>query len=661
VQDISSVFRLVRVEYVDILTILIDTPEVVPVVRSLRECLRHNIGSETRMFQSIFDDFKTTDPKSALTFLLILSAVGYPLLTGAHFAATIFCAIVALGSAIVFCRQGATYEVSASSRPDLSLVFLTAVCLGILTWLAFYRPMLEHFWAGYDEPVLLSMNSPWYDYYDKCCARPLAGLEAYFGNLVMPGDIGSLPFVNAVERWLLAVGLFLFMISLIPEAKLFAVATGLLMVVNPAELLRFTPGLGLPYGGVMLFFILASFLFISSYNSASRLLLLLGCSLLGIAFLHYESIFLVSTIIPVLLWWLPARPQRSLWAAAWYSTTFLLLLRFAIFFFSGQTYQSNFARRFTIRTLFENFPLLIKPIFRFITPIYDRNIFTPLPATLGVATFLFLAFIIGNPNSQPEGFASQRKQMKFVWSFSLAAITLAILPLIGVASFLRTIPNLDGDLTSRLEFTPGPFQAIAWAALIGWASSFLPRSRYWFAAGISVLISCSVLNSLELQANKGTLNTYLDFQKESDIFRAAAPMIEHSPVGSTIFFVINDDKPSPFGFGYHPFHMTCLLFGRESYAGHYSPRFGFRQRNTAFPSPIDQADNYTPLTGFTNMIVLSVDNDQNVTELKLTPEMEFWNSASSKPTGGSGSCAVPVASARPNGDLPFLLPSIKKP
>jgi hypothetical protein len=252
--------------------------------------------------------------------------------------------------------------------------------------------------------------------------------------------------------------------------------------------------------------------------------------------------------------------------------------------------------------------------------------------------------------------------MKLLGAFSLAALPLTLLPMIGVVSLMRAMPNFDGDLTSRLEFTSGPFQAIAWAAAVGWVASFLPRPQYWFAAGISVLVSCSVLSSLELQANNGTLNAYLNFQKESDIFRAAAPMIQRSPAGSTIFFVIPDDKPSPFGFGYHPFHMTCVLFGRESYAGHYSPDAGFRRRNTSFPSSIDQPDNYTRLTGFKDLLVLSVDDDGNVTELKLTPEeMQAANPAAAKTTGGLGLCSSPVAALRANGDLPFLLPGLKKP
>jgi len=615
------------------------------------------------MLKNILSKFEPFDQNNALPLLIVLLAATCPLFFTAPFVVNIVCAAIATVGAIVFCKQKTAYETTLLARPNFYLVLLTAIGLGMLTWLAFYKPMLEHFWIGYDEPVLLSINTPWFPSWDVCCARPLAGLEAYFGNLLMPGTIDSLPFMNALERWILAMGVFLLLVSLLPEAKSFAVAAGFLMVVNPAELLRFSPGLSLPYGGAMIFFIFASYFFVSSYNLASRLLLLLACVFLGAAFLHFEGILLVSTIVPVLLWSLPVRPQRGLWAAAWYATTLLFFDRFAVFLLSGPTYQSNYSRKYSLSALVEYFPLLFKPIFRFITPIYDRNLFAPLPAALGIATFIFLAFIVGSFRKQPIGFTPLRQQMKFVGFFSLAAVALTILPGISVASFLmKNIPNFDGDLTSRLEFFPGPFQAIAWAAAVGWACSFLFRSRYWFAAGISVLVSCSVLNSLELQAKKGTLNTYLDFQKESDIFRAAAPIIQRSPADATIFFVIPDDKPSPFGFGYHPFHMTCLLFGREGYAGHYSPQFGFRLRNTAFPSPIDQAANYAPLPGFKNIVILSVDNDQNVTELKLTPtEMQSANAVfPTKTAAGTHPCTIPTASALPNGDLPFLLPSLKK-
>jgi hypothetical protein len=607
------------------------------------------------LLKKILAKFEPFDQSNALPLLIGLLSATCPLFFTAPSLINIVCAAIATIALTVFCRQKTVYETTLLASPNFILVILTAIGLGILTWLAFYKPMLEHFWVGYDEPMLLSITTLWFSPYDVCCARPLAGLEAYLGNLLMPGNIDSLPIMQAIERWLLGVGVFLFLVSLLPEAKTFAVAAGFLTVVNPTELLRFTPGLGLPYGGAIMFFVFAIYFFISSYNLASRLLLLFACGFLGIAFLHYESILLVSTIVPFLLWSLPTKPQRGLWAAAWFATTFLFLARFAIFLVSGPAYQSSYSRRYSFSAVIEYFPLVFKPIFRFITPIYDRSLLTPLPATLGIATFIFLVFIVG---CFKKGLYPQRRQMKFVGLFSLAAVALTILPGTGVANFVKkAIPNFDGDLTLRLEFIPGPFQAIVWAAAVAWGSSFLFRSQYWFAAGISVLVSCSVLNSLELQAKKGTLNTYLDFQKESDLFRAAAPIIQRSPADSTVFFVIPDDTPSPFGFGYHPFHMTCLLFGREGYAGHYSAKFGFRPRNTAFPSPIDEKENYGTLPPFKNIVILSVDNDQNVTELELEPsEMQSAILASSKAADRIHNCTTPRANARPNGDLPFLLP-----
>jgi hypothetical protein len=361
---------------------------------------------------------------------------------------------------------------------------------------------------------------------------------------------------------------------------------------------------------------------------------------------------------PVLLWLLPVKPQRLLWAAAWYLTAFLAFVRFAVFFFGGSTYQSNYVRQFSFSSLFKYFPLLFKPIFRFLTPLFDQQLFTLLPMALGIGTFVLLIFVVMRfSRKAKEPLIPARRQTAIIGLASLVAVTLTLLPEISVPALLKAMPNFDGDLTSRLEFTPGPFQAIAWVAAIGWISSFLSRPQYWFAAGISILVSCSVLDAVELQAKHGTLNTYLDLQKESDILRSAAPMIQQSPPDTVIFFAIPDDSPSPFGFGYHPYYMTCLLFGRESYAGHYSPKYGIRRRATAFPSPIDAADNYVPLKGIKDLIVLSVDDQQNVTPIEIQPS----EPAELKTSGTSGPCLIPQAKALPNGDLPFLLPSLKEP
>jgi hypothetical protein len=53
-------------------------------------------------------------------------------------------------------------------------------------------------------------------------------------------------------------------------------------------------------------------------------------------------------------------------------------------------------------------------------------------------------------------------------------------------------------------------------------------------------------------------------------------------------------------------------------------------------------------------IVLSVDDQQNVTPIEIQP-------AELKASGTSGPCLIPQAKALPNGDLSFLLPSLKEP
>jgi hypothetical protein len=573
----------------------------------------------------------------------------------------IACGLVGVFGAIAFVRADSEVGVPSKWKHSHLLTILAAIFLGVLTWFAFYKPMTMHFWIGYDEPVLLSINTMWFDTYEKCCARPLAGLEAFLGNILMPGEIESLPIATAVARWLLAVAIFLFVKTLVPEAKLFAVAAGALMVVNPTETLRFSPGLSLPYGGALAFFFAASFAYVLSYRTASKGLLLLSCLLLGVAFLHYETILPISVLVPPLVWFLLPQGQRRLWPIAWYLTVAAAAARFLLLFLislavRGPMYQSGYARRFTLPALLENFPLLLKPILKFVSPLYSGAMISLPPIAIGAGT-LVAFLVLGKLFPLRAELVAYRRKIALVGTAALVGVLFAILPEVSVVTLLREIPNFDGGLTSRLEFSPGPFQAILWAAVIAWATSFLPRPEWFFATGIAVVVALSCLDSWQLQAENGPINRHLDFQTESNIFRAAAATITQSPPDSVIFFAIPDDQPSALGFGYHPFHMSCLLFGRPAYAGHYSPDLGLRWRMTAFPSPLDRPDNYFLLPETKNIVLFSVSRDGSVTEIARDMTTSGAATSQTMKTNSMGLCSIPAAPLRANGDLPFLLPA----
>jgi hypothetical protein len=566
---------------------------------------------------------------------------------------------VGVFGAVAFVRTDIEVHVPSKRKHSYVLLIFAAIFLGILTWFAFYKPMTMHFWIGYDEPVLLSVKTMWFDTYDKCCARPLAGLEAFLGNILMPGEIESLPIATAVARWLLAVAMFLFIKTLVPDAKLFAVAAGALMVVNPTETLRFSPGLNLPYGGALAFFFAASLAFVLSYRTASKGLLLVSCLLLGVAFLHFETILPISVLVPPLMWFLLPQLQRRLWPIAWYLTVAAAAARFSILFLlslavHGPMYQSGYARRLTLSSLFDNFPLLLKPTLKFVSPLYSGTMISLPPMAIGAGT-LVAFLVLGKLFPLYAEPVAYRRKIALVGTAALVGIVFAILPEVSVVTLLREIPNFDGDLTSRLEFFPGPFQAILWAAVIAWASSFLPRPEYFFAAGVAVVVALSCLDSWQLQADNGPINRHVDFQTESNIFRATAATIMQSPADSVIFFAIPDDQPSPLGFGYHPFHMSCLLFGRPAYAGHFSPDLGLRWRMTAFPSPLDRPDNYFLLPETKNIVLFSISRDGNVTEIARNTTTSGASTSQTIKTNSMGPCSIPAAPLRSNGDLPFLL------
>ncbi len=313
------------------------------------------------------------------------------------------------------------------------------------------------------------------------------------------------------------------------------------------------------------------------------------------------------------------------------------------------SYQSNYADHYTISAFLEYFPILFEPIFKFVSPHYFfTNFFTNLlPLISCIVTFLALSLC-------PNIFSS--KQMWVAISIGLGCVFLAILPEISVPVFLNASGNKDPDLiTMRLEFLPGPFQAIVIASLTGLMASLF-RSKYFFSAGIGLIVAFSVADSLNLQKNNGLLNPYLDLQQELSILRNAAPLINKSPHESTIFFIIPDDEPSPFGYGYHPFQMSCLLFGRPAYAGHFSSDFGIRHRVSAYPSPIDQANNYAPLVGIKNLTLLTVDNKGNVTDTAASLRRGLISSEhnAGKTNGPLGPCTIDKAKRTPAGDLPYV-------
>ena len=596
-------------------------------------------------------------------FLIILLFGGYlTFFPHVNLTIKIFFTIISLTSAVIFIRRGEFRHFSYTSNPPNFLFFFKiSIFLAALTWLAFYRPMLEHYWVGLDEPVLLGIKSPWFDVYDKCCSRPLAGLEAFIGNSITPGQINGLLIINTLCRLVTSIMIFLLVILLVPKAKSLAAAAGILMAINPGELLRFSPGLSSPYVGVVMFFMLASCLFIRSYVIASRTLLLLSCIFLSVSFLHYETIFPVSVLIPFLLLLIPTRPQRLLWAGAWYLTTLLFAIRFILFFLHGSTYQSAYTHHMSVSLFFENFLLLFTPLFKFISPVHSINpiSFYYLPVVLGLATFILLILLEKGPSiyRKKQTISSHHRLTQLgLFLFSLIALALAILPETLVSSSVMHVPDFRDNPAMRLEFTTGPWQAIIWASFIGLTSSFLFWPRYWFAIGIAILVFFSVSETLQLQKSKGAINTYLDFQKESNILRNAAPLVMQLPINATVFFIIPDDEPSPFGWGYHIFHMSCLLFGRPGYAGHYSTALGAQHRTFPYSTPINQENYYVPIIGVQNLSFIHIDKQLNLSIFRPKLAIQPTNHSLITSIGPLGPCTVPRATLLANGDLPFLLP-----
>lgn len=595
---------------------------------------------------------------SIFSFFFLLGILLWPsstlLFESAGFLSSATLFFISLVSLMAFLANTPPKSLNELAQPSLinfrDLISITFF-LATIAFFAFFIPMKMKYWIGLDEPVLLGQISPWYKYYDDCCARPMAGLEAYLGVSLVPGSIYGLTIVNVIARFLTGFFVFLSVLVLSNGMKQLSIAAAILMIINPIESLRFTPGISLPYVGVTMYLIGGISLFLLSLRNSLRFLLLISCGLLGVAFLHYESIFLVAAILPITVFMIPNIKERVVWVSAWYATMGFFALRFLLFYNKSSSYQAHYYEKLNYSSVFESLLVLIKPIIKFIALPTSYTFYTGwiISAIISIAAFHFL-----RTKNQKE-IRISRVNLLTIIAITFFALFLAILPGVLVVPLAAFIPDFATDPTMRLEFVAAPFQAILVSLCCLLVASFFPKIKILFPLIIASIIFLSIYHSFEFQRRGGHLNSYLDFQKESDILRRSDVFLSNIRNDEIIFFEIPDELPSPLGWGYHIFHMSCLLYGVPGYAGHISDVDGLYHRNFPYPSNLGDTNNYTKLNGVKKVRTLRVDKNGYVQEImggfgagKIDPNLPISD------RGFLGECTVPKAS-RIRGNLPFLL------
>src|SRR5262249_48811853 len=111
-----------------------------------------------------------------------------------------------------------------------------------------------------------------------------------------------------------------------------ALLAALLFMVNPAEPWRYVAIVMMDYSLALFLLLLGTWLYLYSYFTANRLILLPSCVALVGTLLTRESSPLIAISVPALLFLVkPRRPHRRLWLFAWVGTLALMLLRFVLF------------------------------------------------------------------------------------------------------------------------------------------------------------------------------------------------------------------------------------------------------------------------------------------------------------------------------------------
>ncbi|MBC7870551.1 MAG: hypothetical protein H7Y09_06900 [Chitinophagaceae bacterium] len=531
-----------------------------------------------------------------------------------------------------------------------SFVALLVIVVGLIifTVVAFYIPMRQHYWIGMDEPVLIdAQHHFWYDYYDTLASRPFSALSSFVSGKLTPNSLEGYLLFSFVSRFMVGLMIYSVLGLVLPRSNGLPLIAAVLFIVNPSEQLRFaTIFMNTFYGG-MLVTTGAMFLFLLSYRHAWRWLLVIACILEGVALLHYEAVFFITlytlAFIPLMGW----RRRAWSWCYVWLGVMTLCALRFILFLkFSKTAYQIGYSteiqQNLTLEVFFKNLSNLFSPLFSFFTSIESL----PQFGVYGLIALLLIVFPLWVA-ARRTYFTPLRKTYLIGIAVGFLCLLMSIAPWLIIP--IPNVPDLVDYPTLRYEFIASLPQSVLWALSIGLIGTFLARrfQRVWGVGATALLVMFAVSNAYDLQSHNGYWNPAVDFETVSSIFQQTNNLMPPLQPDSTIFFALDENVPSPFGWTYHVQHMTCLFFGVPGYQGKISDVPSWYVRGLAgYPEPPEYYLSYA----LHNVVLFRVSRDGQVT-LEPTPEL---------PPAAEGSlpvqpCVVPKTETTPGEPLPYLL------
>ena len=410
--------------------------------------------------------------------------------------------------------------------------------LAAITYIVFYLPMRQHFWAGYDEMRTLhpELQSVWSDHeVTDQLGRPTWGIGPMLGQLLTPNGVEGHLWLSGILIAFNAVMLYGLIRWMLPTEPMIAAAASVLLICHRGDSSRFyVMWTGNWYWTTLAILLASLLLLLKSAQSERRGVLVLACLSLAVSLLGNEAGYPLAALGPILLYLDGIRGRRLLvWCFAWLGTTGLMAARYVLYMLTNSgNYQSNLTSGIrehpgqllaTLKnsgltpfyTWFEGF--------RF-TATYWSWVWGGLAAVLAFAAMLLVA-----------------RAPTCRWRDYLMAFLVA-----SVAAFLGLLPfALIGNGNFRTQFYTAPGQAASIAIFAGALCRVL--GRRCGVAAFAVLLAFATANSrVENVRYQANIDKHINFIKTVRTFeqlRAVSPTT--SP--DTLFILQTDDDVLPLG------------------------------------------------------------------------------------------------------------------
>jgi hypothetical protein len=510
---------------------------------------------------------------------------------------------------------------NARSQPRKGIFLSSLALAGLIlafTVVTFYIPMLRRFWTGMDEGYWVSqVQQPlWSDFFDNYANRPMVNLGVQIAYALSPKSVDGylwLAFILRFGTALFTAGSILEMLPRSKETKAVALLAALLFIANPSEVSRFLV-ISLPAYHVGIFALSgAVFLYLYSYRTQRRSLLLISCVLLGISLLSYETGFPIAAFAAFLPWIRRREGHLRVWTYAWIGTWAVLATRFVVYLWVGGvgTYQAVAGSSVSINTLLYNLRTQLLPtLYYFRFSIHALAFFLPW----GLIVFLIAMLTLWRATDGLSRSGAFRQ-------YGLGLLVVVVMTVLGVAPYFVLAPIIAPDVASdlttfRTQYYAAPVQAAFYALMIVIVGKRFVSSvaRLWYCLVPAVLIMLSVANTFRQQTQDIAIYPGVRFENVAYIFDQVDRLVPDLPHDTAVFFVLDDKMETPFGGDYPLLTLSCARLGVPAYSGNYKEA-SWLPRGAGGTPQLEAKIIYS----FNKVIAFRVEADGSVIRLNLPP------------------------------------------